>query len=483
MKKPVAAAAAGAAAALAGAVAVRTMRFKPGPEPDAPTTPDRVQIDGRKAVDDLAAMIRCRTVSNRDHSVEDEGEFERFRGLLRERFPAVHGNCSLQRVGRCGLLYHWKGTEGGQATVLMAHYDVVPAEESGWTHPPFGGVVEDGVLYGRGALDTKVTLCGCLEAAEQLIGSGFTPRRDVYFAFSGEEEIAGPSAADIVCELEHRGVEPSLVLDEGGAVVQGVFPGLKRPCALIGTAEKGQMQLELSMKSPGGHASAPPRHTIAGELARAAARIEAHPFPFRLTPPAAELLDTLGRHSTWPVRLVMANLWLFKPLLSLATALMGGELNALVRTTCAVTQMSGSPASNVLPPEASVGLNVRMICSDSAESAERRIHSVIRNRDIRLRRGPCAEPSPVSETGECEGWLRLTDAVRRTWPEAIVSPYLMLAASDSRHYGRISRRVYRFCPLELTGAERAGIHGNDEHIPTYKIVKCAEFYARLLSSC
>ena len=195
------------------------------------------------------------------------------------------------------------------------------------------------------------------------------------------------------------------------------------------------------------------------------------------------MLDTLGRHSIWPVKLIMANLWLFSPLLGLATRLMGGELNALVRTTCAVTQMSGSPANNVMPPEASVGLNLRVICGESCESAEARIHRLIKNKNIRLRRGPCSEPSPYSETGDSEGWQRLCAAVRSTWPEAIVSPYLMLAGSDSRHYGRISSHVYRFCPIEMTNEERAGIHGNDERIPTYKIVKCAEFYLRLISSC
>lgn len=481
MKKAIAAVSAAAIGAIGGVLAVRTLRFKPKAQ-SAPA-PDAVHVDGQKAIDDLAEMLRCKTVSNPDNSLEDAAEFDRFRALLRERFPAVHEKCSLEHVGRCGLLYHWKGENDGAPTVLMAHYDVVPADEATWTKPPFGGVIGDGILYGRGALDTKITLCACLEAAEQLIKSGFTPKNDIYFAFSGEEEIAGPSASDIVDVLSSRGVCPALVLDEGGAVVQGVFPGVKQPCALIGTSEKGQMQLYLEMASRGGHASSPPAHTIAGELAKAVTRIESHPFPYTLTPPAAEMLDTLGRHSIWPVRLIMANLWLFSPLLGLATRLMGGELNALVRTTCAVTQMSGSPANNVMPPEASVGLNLRIICGESVDGAEARIHRIIKNKNIRLRRGPSSEPSPYSETGEAEGWQRLCSAVRSTWPEAIVSPYLMLAASDSRHYGRISRNVYRFCPIEMSNEERAGIHGNDEHIPTYKIAKCAEFYLRLISSC
>lgn len=481
MKKLIAAGAAGAAAALAGVVTARTLAFKPKRE--ARPAPDTAGVDGKKVAEDLAAMIRCRTVSNLDHSLEDEAEFEKFRALLRERFPLLHERCAPERVGRNGLLFTWKGRTSEAPSVLMAHYDVVPADEANWSRPPFEGLIEDGVLWGRGTLDTKCTLCCALEAAEQLLAEGFTPAHDLYFAFSGEEEIAGPSASDIVNELQRRGVEPAFVLDEGGAVVTGVFPGVDAPCALIGTSEKGQMQLFLDMKSEGGHASAPPRSTIAGRLARAVTRIEKRPSPFTLTPPAAEMFDTLGRRSIWPVRMVFANLWLFRPALDLATRLMGGELNALVRTTCAVTQMQGSPANNVLPPDASVGVNLRIMCGDSADKAEARIRRAVGDEAVSFRRGPWAEPSPYSETEGSEGWARLKSAVERTWPDAIVSPYLMLAGSDSRHYGRISRNVYRFGPLELSKEERGTIHGNNERVPLAKVVKCAEFYLRLIRSC
>ena len=481
MKKLIAAGAAGAAAALAGVVTARTLAFKPKRE--ARPAPDAAGVDGKKVAEDLAAMIRCRTVSNLDHSLEDEAEFEKFRALLRERFPLLHERCAPERVGRNGLLFTWKGRTSEAPSVLMAHYDVVPADEANWSRPPFEGLIEDGVLWGRGTLDTKCTLCCALEAAEQLLAEGFTPAHDLYFAFSGEEEIAGPSASDIVDELQRRGVEPAFVLDEGGAVVTGVLPGVDAPCALIGTSEKGQMQLFLDMKSEGGHASAPPRSTIAGRLARAVTRIEKRPDPFTLTPPAAEMFDTLGHRSNWPVRMVFANLWLFRPALDLATRLMGGELNALVRTTCAVTQMQGSPANNVLPPDASVGVNLRIMCGDSADKAEARIRRAVGDEAVSFRRGPWAEPSPYSETEGSEGWARLKSAVERTWPDAIVSPYLMLAGSDSRHYGRISRNVYRFGPLELSKEERGTIHGNNERVPLAKVVKCAEFYLRLIRSC
>ena len=141
MKKLIAAGAAGAAAALAGVVAARTLAFKPRAE-ERPA-PDAAGVDEKKVVDDLAAMIRCRTVSNLDHSLEDEAEFEKFRALLRERFPLLHERCAPERIGRCGLLFTWKGKSGETPSVLMAHYDVVPADEANWSRPPFDGVIED----------------------------------------------------------------------------------------------------------------------------------------------------------------------------------------------------------------------------------------------------------------------------------------------------------------------------------------------------
>ncbi len=473
--------AAGAAlAAGAGAMTLRALKFRPAPE--LREDPDEVSVDYDRVVESLREMIRFRTVSSDDPAQEDAAEFDKFRAYLLERYPNVAAACACERIGRCGVLFTWRGRSSEKPTVLMAHYDVVPADGEGWEEPPFGAVLKDGYIWGRGALDTKVTLCSIMEAAERLISEGFTPENDIYLAFSGEEEPAGPSAGDIVTALEGRGVRPALVLDEGGAVVTGAFPGVKAPCALVGTAEKGQLRLVLEAESRGGHASSPPPQTIVGELAEAVCRVDAAPAPFTLTPPVEQMLDTLGRHASFPIRLALANLKVFRPALDIACQLAGGELNALMRTTCAATQMKGSDANNVLPARASVGFNLRVINGESCAEAAERVREAVDDPDISVRCVYAAEPSKFSETGG-ESWERLTGAIKRTWPKAIVSPYLMLAASDSRHYDRISDNVYRFCPLELSKEERGTIHGVNERIPTWKAVKCAEFYVRLILSC
>ena len=458
----------------------RTLRFTP--HPDAPASAAPVDVDADKAIRDLQALIRCRTVSYRDKSLEDEGEFARLEALLPELFPHVYAACDFHKPDPRALLFHWKGTSDDKPGVLMAHYDVVPADESGWDKPAFAALIEGGELWGRGAIDTKITFLGVLEAADALIARGFVPQNDLYLAFGGDEEISGGGAPAIVAWLKERGVTPAFVLDEGGAVVDNVFPGVKQPCALIGIGEKGPLDVRLVTGSTGGHSSTPPPHTCVGRLAKAVTRIESRPFPFTLTAPAAQLFDTLGRRSTFLYRMIFANLWCFKPVLNLFCRLSGGELNALVRTTVAFTQMQSSTASNVLPPAAWVGANLRLIGGETVASACARLQKIAGDERIRVEVVHGMNPSPVSRTDD-EPYVRLASAIRATWTDAVVSPYLMLACSDSRHYAAISDHVYRFSPLALTKAERGMIHAHNERIAIDKIPTVVAFYQRLIQSC
>lgn len=458
----------------------RALMFRPKMEP-VPSD-EKVMLDKEKILRDMQEMIRCKTVSYRDDTLTDWNEFRKFRELLPELYPNVTKNCRRFLIDTTGILYHWKGKFSGDPIVLMAHYDVVPAEESQWDRPAFEGILENGILWGRGTLDTKGTLCTILEAAEQLISEGFTPRHDIYFAFSGEEEINGSSCASIVDWFEAHHIHPAMVLDEGGAVVEHAFPGVSREYAVIGIAEKGMANIEFRAKSSGGHASTPPPHTIVGELACAVTRVENHPFPRQLTQPVREMLDTLGRHSSLLYRVLFANMWCFEGLFDQVCKKTGGELNAMLRTTCAVTKMEGSNAFNVLPPHASVGMNLRLIGTDTVESARAYLEKIIHNPNIEVMVTEGRNPSSVSNIS-CEEWQVLRQTVADTWPGALSSPYLMMACSDSWHYCRITDRVYRFSPMKLSAGERGLIHGNNERVPADTLIKAAMFYIRLMKKC
>ena len=473
--------AAGAAVILFLAVLViRAAAFVPKPEL---TPSDReISLDEEKIVKDMQEMIRCRTVSYNDETLMDQEEFERFRNLLPGLYPGIHRVCQRKFLGVNGILYCWKGRKEGDPVVLMSHYDVVPAEESQWEKPAFAGICEDGVLWGRGTLDTKGTLCGILEAAEHLIQEGFVPERDIYFAFSGQEEINGSTCPAMVDWFAKQGIRPAMVLDEGGAVVENVFPGVERECALIGIAEKGLTNIEFHAKSGGGHASMPPVHTIVGELAQAVVDVENHPFPRQLTRPVREMLDVLGRHSTCAYKLLFANLWCFEGLFDKVCQKSGGELNAMLRTTCAMTKMEGGKAFNVIPPKASVGMNLRLIGKDTVETARDYLERVIHNPRIEVTVFEGRNPSADSDTS-CREWDLLCQTVADTWREALVAPYLMMACSDSWHYCRITDRVYKFSAMKLSKEERAMIHGNNERVPVKTLVKTAEFYVRLMERC
>ena len=197
---------------LLAVILVRTFLFTPKEEP-VPVS-ETVDFDREEAIRNLAALIRCRTVSYEDPALEEDEEFEKLISLLPELYPHVLGTCTLQRFPGRGLLFHWKGKNQGQPAVLMAHYDVVPVEEEHWHKPAFDAVIEDNVLWGRGSLDTKVTFNGILTAAENLIRQGFQPEEDVFLAFSGSEEINGSGADNIVQWFSEQGLQLKMVLDE-----------------------------------------------------------------------------------------------------------------------------------------------------------------------------------------------------------------------------------------------------------------------------
>lgn len=212
-------------------VLVRALLFRA--KPQSFNDNKEIKFNEKEAVEALAELVRCKTVSYYDKSKENDAEFEKLYELLPKLYPNVYRVCEKIELPDRALLFKWAGKSDKEPTVLMAHFDVVPVNEENWEKEPFSAEIENGVMWGRGTLDTKVTMNGILSAAENLLAADFTPENDIYMAFSGGEEVNGEGALNIVKWFEEKGVEPALVLDEGGGVVENVFPGVKKPCALI----------------------------------------------------------------------------------------------------------------------------------------------------------------------------------------------------------------------------------------------------------
>jgi carboxypeptidase PM20D1 len=409
------------------------------------------------------------------------GPFEAFVALLEELYPLVHQHLERERITDFGLLFQWKGERSeADPVVLMAHYDVVPVDESDdWTFPPFDGRIESGFVYGRGALDDKGPLLVLLEAVENLLAAGFTPARDVLLSFGGNEESFGEAALTIAETLRKRGVTPWLVLDEGGAVVDAPLPGVRGLAAMIGVGEKGIATLRIEARGEGGHASVPPPLTAVGRVSRAVARLT--PGTFRARTPRAipGMLVRFARRSRNPWRMLYRILAAWPWLCARVFAALGGEVAAMVRTTIAPTRLDGGTADNVLPSLASATVNLRLALGETVEGAARRVRRRISDPLVTVTVVEGGDASPESPI-DGPPFALIAAAVGVSHPTAITVPYVTMAATDSRYFHRFWSAVYRFAPLAMSAELRATIHGVDERVAVAELARGEAFYRALI---
>ncbi|GIE31017.1 peptidase M20 [Actinoplanes italicus] len=421
-------------------------------------------------------LLRIPTVSTRDTAAWDHVAFDAFLAALRGHFPLLHA-LPLVRVGSHGLLFHWAGAAADRPVVLMAHSDVVPVEGP-WRHPPFGAVIEDGVIWGRGTLDCKGSLVAICQAVEDLLATGYTPAQDVWLSFGCNEEVAGDAAPLAVEELRRRGVTPWFVLDEGGAVAYDAFPGVEKPIAVIGVTEKGITSLELRVDGRGGHASTPAPLGPTARLARAVTRLDRAPMRASAPDATMELFRRAAPHAKPPMRYALSTAVRSRALLTRLLLAAGPETAAMVRTTVAVTTLSGSPALNVVAATATAGVNIRILVGDTMEGVIRHVRRVIKDPQVRITVIDEGEPSPSSPLDEAFDLIAAVTGEH--FPEAVTSPYVMMAATDARHFTKISERVYRFTPFEMTKKQRESIHTHDEHITVEAYLKGVAWYRTLM---
>lgn len=467
--------------------AVLVVRARPRGRAEArPVPASSGAVDSTVIARRLAGALRFRTISFEDSSQFPESEFAALRDYLAEGYPRVHRTLRREIVGRATLLYTWLGTDSAMAPlVLMSHQDVVPVEagtESQWTHGPFDGVVADGYVWGRGALDDKSGVITILEAVERLLERGERPHRSVILVFGHDEEIGGWDGAHRAAAiLEDRGVKPIAVLDEGGAFMQGAFPGIDRPVAFVGVGEKSPFSVVLRAEMEGGHSSSPARESAVGILSAAVSRLERTPMPGRLRGASREMVERLAPEMTFGRRLVMSNLWLFRPLVERQFEGEPGTA-AMLRTTMAPTIIAAGVKENVIPAHAEAVVNVRLMPDDSVAGVLAHIRRVVGDSRVSVALRDTAHPAaavPLSPRGGA-AWDAVGEGVAAIVPEALVVPYLLSGATDSWHFLGLTNAVYRFMPVQLVPDDLSRYHGRDERVPVAALAGAVRFYEALL---
>ncbi len=449
--------------------------------------PAGIEVDLDAVVSRFSQALTYRTISHQELEDRDPIPFLEFHDFLERSYPAVHGALGRETVNELSLLYTWEGRDPSlDPVLLMGHIDVVPVipgTEESWEHPPFGGVVAGGEIWGRGALDDKASVMAILEAVEQLVVGGFRPERTIYLAFGHDEEIGGPEGARRIAEtLEARGVEPyALVLDEGGFIGDGSVSGIDSKAGVIGIAEKGFVTVELIVRGAGGHSSAPPESTSLGILSKAVTRLEESPFPAELDGATEAMMEYLAPEMPFGPRLLFANLWLTRPFL-VRMMLADPSSAAMLRTTTAVTIMEGGVKENVLPIEARAVVNHRIRPGETVDTVVARVREVIADDRVEVRPTAWnADPSPISDPGsEAFGLLGRTLLEVMPGEEVVVVPYLVIGGTDAKYYSGRSDNVFRFLPVIGGDDVLEMVHGTNERITLESLELAVRYFVQLI---
>lgn len=441
---------------------------------------EAVKLDETGVVDRFSRVLQFETVSYEDSSKFDAEPFLALHVYLEQVFPRVHATLKREVIGDYSLLYSWKGSDSSrQPILLMSHIDVVPVDPAtleGWEHPPFGGDIADGFIWGRGTLDVKCGAVGILEAVEFLLAEGFQPSRDVYLAFGHDEEIGGANGnARMAATLKERGVRFEYVLDEGGILAEDIIPGIAAPVAIVAVAEKGYLGLALTAQGTGGHSSMPPPQTAVGIVAAAIEKLESHPFPSQLGGATGLMLDYLGPEMPIAQRIVIANRWLFGPLIrsQFAGSL---SLNAMIRTTTAATMMEGSVARNVLPTRARAVVNFRMLPGHTSAQVLEYVRATVNDPRVEYDTSGKTQEAPAVSDPESVAFKTLHQTIREVFPSVLVAPALTTVTTDSPKYEEITENIFRFIPFRLDNEGLTLLHGVNERIGVENYLEIIRFF-------
>lgn len=427
--------------------------------------------------------LRIKTISYENPQDFDSIQFELFNTFLKHRFPFIDSLLDHKIFNRYSHLYQWTGTDDTlKPVILMGHIDVVPiASPDKWSVDPFGGIIKENVIWGRGTIDDKFSVVGILEAVEMLLNEGFQPKRTTYLAFGHDEEVGGKQGAvAMAVYLKEQGITAEYVLDEGYAITQQLIPGIEADVAFIGIAEKGSTTIELTVDMDGGHSSQPASETAIDVLANGVAKVKANPLEATLSEPMMKFINEIGPEMGFVNKMAFANTSIFKPLIISTYESTGGTGNALIRTTTSPTIFQAGIKENIIPTNARALINFRIIPGQTNDDVLNHVNAVVNDERVKTQFfGFHSNPSPVSPT-DSKGYDIINRTMKEVFTGVLTAPNLVIAATDSRHFTEISSNIYRFVPYHINESNIKSFHGIDERIPVNDYINAIRFYRQLI---
>lgn len=386
------------------------------------------------------------------------------------RWAEVHGGLAI-----------FVDTDDTRPPILwLSHADVVPVaadEVPRWTHPPFDGVVADGFVWGRGALDNKASTLAQLAAIRWAREAGVSPSRDLVLLVTPDEEVGGETAGAVAADLASIG-HPEAVIDEGSYLLPDLFPG--QLVAAVAVAEKTYATFELVARADGGHSSMPKGAGAIDVLAEALARVEAWETPSAVPPDLAEGLTRVASTQAFPTSLALAHPQALSALVLPSLQKSPGG-NAVSRDTVVATMLSAGVKDNVIPSEARAVLNARLRPETDPDAFLAELTAVVADPRVEV------VSHPWNARGGIASWTSptfraLETAVPAVVPEAIVIPSRTPATMDARHFAAAGLDAYRFHPFEVDASERGRLHGLDERLAVDQLARAVRVYGVLLQT-
>lgn len=418
----------------------------------------------------FSRMLQCATVSVKDSY--DDREFAKLRSVVETDFPLLHQNAERLILSEDCWLYKIPGQDTSRNILLMSHHDVVSADTD-WTMPAFEGIIQDGKVYGRGAADTKGSLCAILFAAEQMLREGITPPVNLYIASSHNEELGGDGMVATLEYCQSNGITFEVILDEGGAIVEPPLAGMNcEMCAMVAVHEKGRLKLKCTAQNESSHVSLTafkgnPVERMSQFIQEITAK---NIFIRRLYPETRGLFTGLAPYCKLPMKLLLSNLWLFGGLLTKVLPKLNATAGGMVGTTCNFQEIQGSVNSKVC----TASVMLRNVNEEDLKADYVAFKAVADKYGITLEtvRDEYYAPADMA----CPAYRYTMDCLAKVFPRFPAAPYILPAGTDAWRLTPVCNCVLRFAPTRMSKQQLGSIHAADENLDISAIAEAAAFY-------